>query len=91
MLLFGKDFGKYQGNLFSFLLLTRLQVKLAPQGNVLPQAAKVLAYAARDRFRLDAAKPTYQFERYGRSVSWNDHFIAEIKRGLIACKVMSVP
>jgi proton-dependent oligopeptide transporter, POT family len=66
------------------------KVKFPPEGNVLPRAAKVLLYASRDRFNLDAAKQAYQLEKHGRIVPWNDHFIAEIKRGLLACRVMSV-
>ncbi|KAK4866681.1 hypothetical protein LT330_008234 [Penicillium expansum] len=43
-------------------------VKLAPDGNFLPQAGKVLVYSARERFRLDAAKPAFQAEKYGRKI-----------------------
>lgn len=36
----------------------------------------------------DAAKPSYQ-EEYGRKYKtpWNDLFVDELKRGLIACRV----
>ncbi|KDB20058.1 hypothetical protein H109_07975 [Trichophyton interdigitale MR816] len=64
-------------------------VKLSPQGNVLPQAAKVIACAIRGRFRLDAAKPAFQAAMYGREVEWTDQFVSEMKKGLIACKVMA--
>ncbi|KAM5485498.1 peptide transporter ptr2 [Microsporum canis] len=64
-------------------------VKLSPQGNALPQAAKVIACAIRGRFRLDAAKPAFQASTYGREVEWNDQFVSEMKKGLIACKVMA--
>ncbi|KAM5434519.1 peptide transporter ptr2, partial [Microsporum canis] len=63
------------------------KVKLSPQGNALPQAAKVIACAIRGRFRLDAAKPAFQASTYGREVEWNDQFVSEMKKGLIACKV----
>jgi len=38
--------------------------------------------------RMDAAKPSYQ-EEYGRKYKtpWNDLFIDEIKRALVACRV----
>ncbi|KAI9035749.1 oligopeptide transporter [Aspergillus affinis] len=71
------------------LFRQRSYVKITPQGNVLPQAAKVLAYSARERFRLEAAKPAFQAEKYGRSVPWVNQFVSEIKRGLVACKVMA--
>lgn len=44
--------------------------------------------SARERFRLDAAKPAFQVEKYGREVEWDDMFVSEMRRGLNACKVM---
>jgi hypothetical protein len=64
--------------------------KLPAQGNVLPTASKVLVCATKGKFRLDAAKPAYQAEKFGRAVSWNDSFVEEIRRGLIACRLMYV-
>ncbi|KAB8244836.1 hypothetical protein BDV35DRAFT_406446 [Aspergillus flavus] len=58
--------------------------------SVIPQFAKVICFSARDRFRLDAAKPSYQAEKCHREVDWDDLFVSEIKRGLSACKVMFV-
>ncbi|MCJ1250448.1 hypothetical protein MMC30_007676 [Trapelia coarctata] len=70
------------------LIWMKAFVKLPPQGNVLPMAAKTLLYASRNHFSLDAAKPAYQYEKFGKSVPWDDHFIAEMKRGLIGCRVL---
>jgi POT family proton-dependent oligopeptide transporter len=53
-------------------------------------AARTLLCAAKNKFRLDAAKPTYQLENFGKTVPWDETFIAEMKRGLIACRVMLV-
>lgn len=41
-----------------------------------------------DSISIDAAKPSYQ-EEYGRKYTtpWNDLFIDELKRGLVACRV----
>ncbi|KAI9047426.1 hypothetical protein LZ554_008870 [Drepanopeziza brunnea f. sp. 'monogermtubi'] len=64
-------------------------VKLPPEGNVLPNAGKALMYAMRGGFKIDAAKPSVQLEKHGRTVPWSDHFIAELKRGLLACRVMA--
>ncbi|KAF8244417.1 oligopeptide transporter [Wilcoxina mikolae CBS 423.85] len=64
-------------------------VKAPPQGNILPMAARTLICAARSKFRLDAAKPVYQLEHFSRTVPWDENFIAEMKRGLIACRVIS--
>lgn len=66
------------------------KVKIPPQGNVLPQAGKVIIHAIRGGFRLDAAKPAFQAEKYNRKVDWDDRFVSEIRRGLKACKVMFV-
>lgn len=37
---------------------------------------------------IDAAKPSYQ-EEHGRKhkTPWTDHFVDEVKRGVVACKV----
>ncbi|KAJ5292132.1 hypothetical protein N7478_001383 [Penicillium angulare] len=71
------------------LLWNKKLVKLPPQGSVIPRTAKVILYSARDRFRLDSAKPAYQAERYHKEVDWDDLFVDEIKRGLSACRIMA--
>ena len=63
-------------------------VKRPPQSHILQDASRVLLYAAQNRFRLDAAEPAYQLEHHGRQVPWDTHFLAEIRRGLVACKVL---
>ena len=52
-------------------------------------AAKTLLCASRHDFKLDNARPLYQAEHFGRQVQWDDTFVSEMKRGLIACRVMS--
>jgi POT family proton-dependent oligopeptide transporter len=44
--------------------------------------------AARNGFSLDHAKPEYQQQSNGVTVSWNDSFVEELKMGLHACRVM---
>ncbi|GAB1319782.1 peptide transporter ptr2 [Madurella fahalii] len=63
-------------------------VKVVPHENNLPRAVKVLSTAARNGFKLDHAKTSYQLERHGRSVPWDDSFVDELKRGLVACRVI---
>jgi POT family proton-dependent oligopeptide transporter len=63
-------------------------VKVVPQENILPKAVRALTIAARNGFNLDHAKNSYQIENHGRSVPWEDGFIDELKRGLVACRVM---
>ncbi|KAI1908922.1 peptide transporter ptr2 [Ophidiomyces ophidiicola] len=63
-------------------------VKISPQGNILPQAARTVICASKSGFKLDHAKPSYQQTHYGRTVPWSDHFVDEMKRGFIACRVI---
>ncbi|KAI0417869.1 POT family-domain-containing protein [Xylaria grammica] len=71
------------------LLWNKSFIKIPPQGNVLTQASKLIMCSVRERFHLDAAIPAFQFERYGRNVEWDDRFVFEMRRGLMACKVMA--
>ncbi|KAF2262938.1 MFS general substrate transporter [Lojkania enalia] len=71
-----------------FVIWSSRFVKIEPQGNVLPRAGKTLACAAKSGFKLDHAKASYQETHFGRSVPWSDTFVEEIKKGLIACRVI---
>jgi POT family proton-dependent oligopeptide transporter len=75
------------GSLF-FVFWRATFVKVEPQGNVLPKAGKTLLCAARNGFKLEHAKNSYQESEFGRSVGWSDEFVEEIRTGLIACRVM---
>jgi proton-dependent oligopeptide transporter, POT family len=66
------------------------QAKVVPQGTVLPQAARALTCAARNGFKLENAKSSYQETHHGRTVPWSDQLVEELGRGLIACRVMYV-
>ncbi|CAH0051184.1 unnamed protein product [Clonostachys solani] len=63
-------------------------VKLPPEGNVLPQATKVLLLASVSGFRLSAASPEAQKSLHGRDVPWTSAFVSEIRRGLKGCRVI---
>ncbi|KAI8157007.1 hypothetical protein K4K49_005986 [Colletotrichum sp. SAR 10_70] len=43
---------------------------------------------ARNGFNLDHAKQSYQTEAHGTSVPWGDKFVDELRRGLLACRVI---
>ncbi|KAF9880523.1 oligopeptide transporter [Colletotrichum karsti] len=47
-----------------------------------------MTIAVRNGFDLDHAKQAYQLESRGKSVEWDDKFIDELKRGLLACRVI---
>jgi proton-dependent oligopeptide transporter, POT family len=53
-------------------------------------ATKTMLCAARSGFKLENAKQPHQYARYGRTVPWSDQFVDEMKRGLLACRVMYV-
>ncbi|KAF2420957.1 hypothetical protein EJ08DRAFT_673097 [Tothia fuscella] len=63
--------------------------ELRPQGNILPEAWRVLRCATRSGFKLDHDRPAYQSEHLARHVSWDDNFVDEIRIGLLACRVFS--
>ncbi|KAE9567344.1 hypothetical protein CGMCC3_g16517 [Colletotrichum fructicola] len=73
----------------SLLLIFKSRlVKIRPGENHLPKAIKVMSIAARNGFNLDHAKQSYQMEAHGPSVSWGDKFVDELRRGLLACRVI---
>ncbi|OTB15089.1 hypothetical protein K445DRAFT_301706 [Daldinia sp. EC12] len=71
-----------------FILWNDRLTKLPPQSDVLPHAGKVLALAARSRFHLSAADPSYQSLHYSRTVPWTSAFVHEIRRGFRACRAV---
>lgn len=58
-----------------------------PQGSIITDAFRVLWVMIKNR-NMDAAKPSHQAAT-GKAVStrWDDHFVDEVKRALIACQV----
>jgi proton-dependent oligopeptide transporter, POT family len=61
-----------------------------PKGSILVDAGKALWMGIKSKGNLDAAKPSV-LEANGQSanVPWNDLFVDELKRGLVACKVFA--
>ncbi|PLB37576.1 peptide MFS transporter [Aspergillus candidus] len=66
----------------------KLYVVRPPQGSIITDAFKALWIMIMNR-NMDAAKPTWQAANGGRrtNLPWDDHFIDELKRALIACRV----
>jgi POT family proton-dependent oligopeptide transporter len=59
-----------------------------PKGSIVIHAFKVMWIGLINKGNLDAAKPSYQQEYGGRhKTPWNDLFIGEIRRALVACRV----
>ncbi|KAJ7604810.1 putative MFS peptide transporter [Mycena polygramma] len=62
-------------------------VKQHTTGTILPQAIEALWLGVRGGFNMDAALPDTQKSKHRRTVRWDDNFIQELKRGLLACRV----
>jgi len=58
-----------------------------PQGSIITDAFRVMGMMIKNR-KMDAAKPSYQ-AALGKSsnLRWDDHFVDEVKRALVACQV----
>ncbi|KAJ5632056.1 hypothetical protein N7490_008395 [Penicillium lividum] len=61
-----------------------------PQGSIITDAFKAIGMMIVNR-NMDAPKPSWQIENGNTQVTlpWNDHFIDELKRALIACRVFA--
>ncbi|MCJ1255653.1 peptide transporter ptr2 [Lignoscripta atroalba] len=59
-----------------------------PKGSVIVNAFRAMWIGLRNNGNMDVAKPSYQ-EEYGRKYKtpWDDLYIDEIKRALVACRV----
>ncbi|EOD49872.1 mfs peptide transporter [Neofusicoccum parvum] len=59
-----------------------------PSGSVIANSFKALYIAILNQGDLDAAKPSLQRSyRIQRNIQWDDAFVEELKRALLACKV----
>jgi POT family proton-dependent oligopeptide transporter len=59
-----------------------------PKGSVVLQAFKAMWIALKNKGNLEAAKPSYQQEHgLTAKTPWNDLFIDELRRALVACRV----
>ncbi|KAI4146594.1 MAG: hypothetical protein L6R39_003406 [Caloplaca ligustica] len=63
-------------------------VKVEPQGDNLPRAVQVALCAMRSGWKLDSTKQSYQLSHFNMTVPWSDSFVDELKRGLMACRVI---
>jgi len=71
------------------ILGRKFYVVRPPQGSIITDAFRALFIMIKNR-DMDAPKPSWQTERHGSSaVTWDDHFIDELKRALVACRVFA--
>jgi len=73
----------------TLVLGRKLYVVRPPQGSVVTDAFRAMWMMIKGR-NMDAAKPSYQ-AGLGKEVKlrWDDHFVDEVKRAIIACKVFT--
>jgi POT family proton-dependent oligopeptide transporter len=74
-----------------FLMAVALNASLVKQpakGTIVPQAMKAFWFGMRGGFKMDAALPEAQALKHQRTVPWDANFIGELKRGLLACRVL---
>lgn len=73
---------------FATLLFGRKRyVVRPPKGAVITDAFKVIGQMIKHR-TMDAAKPSYQAANsLPQTTRWNDQFVDEVKRALVACRV----
>jgi POT family proton-dependent oligopeptide transporter len=65
----------------------KVYVVRPPQGSIITDAFRVIWMMIKTR-KLDGAKPSYQAGLGKTAVlRWDDHFVEEVKRALVACKV----
>jgi POT family proton-dependent oligopeptide transporter len=57
-----------------------------PGGNIIPKAFRVFGCAMENKFSMEATRPRSQ----SRLVDWDDNFVTDLQRGLIACRIFAV-
>ncbi|KAK2861414.1 hypothetical protein FQN49_004219 [Arthroderma sp. PD_2] len=65
----------------------KLYIVRPPKGSIFLRAFKVILIGLKNRGNLDAARSSYQRAHGGRVFPWDDQFVEEIRRALVACRV----
>lgn len=69
------------------ILGRKIYVVRPPQGSIITDAFRAMGLMIYHR-NMDAAKPSWQAVNGSRSnLRWDDHFVDEVKRALVACRV----
>ena len=74
---------------FVIIILGRNQYRTAPPtGSIIPTAFKAMWIGVKNKGQMNAAKPSVRAQQgMSGTVPWNDQFIEELKRALVACRV----
>lgn len=75
--------------IFVLVVGRKRYVTRPPRGSIILYAFKVMWIGLRNKGNLDAAKPSYQEGVGGHKYTthWNDLFVDEIRRSLVACRI----
>lgn len=76
--------------IFTLIIGKKYYVITAPQGSVILQAFKAWWIALTSGGNLDKAKPSVQSSQPGgpkHKITWDEGFVDELRRALVACKV----
>jgi proton-dependent oligopeptide transporter, POT family len=74
----------------AILVGKKYYVQRPPRGSVILHAFKAMWIGLTHKFNMDAAKPSYRDESGGTyATPWDDQFILEIKRALVACRIFA--
>ncbi|KAK2744655.1 peptide transporter ptr2 [Onygenales sp. PD_40] len=66
----------------------RYYIVRPPRGSVIIHAFKAMWIGLINKCNMEAAKVSYQAQHGGtHTIPWSDHFVDEMKRALVACKV----
>jgi POT family proton-dependent oligopeptide transporter len=71
----------------TLVLGRKVYVVRPPEGSIITNAFRVIFMMIKNR-KMDGAKPSYQAGLGNTTVlRWDDHFVDEVKRALVACQV----
>jgi POT family proton-dependent oligopeptide transporter len=65
-------------------------VRVPHEGNVVPTAVRIVTCAGKNGFKMAHADPAWQLKNRDTTVPWTGQLVAEITRGLQACRVLLV-
>lgn len=86
---YGLCLGLMTVSLVILIIGKRWYVQVSHKDNlIVPQAAKIVACAVRNGFKMHRAYPGYQLEQHGKLVSWTETMVDELTRGLRGCRVL---
>ncbi|KAK9379358.1 POT family-domain-containing protein [Kockiozyma suomiensis] len=72
--------------IFALVVGHTFYIKKPPSGSVVPQAFRIITIGAMNR-NMNYARPSFRAEMNLSRVPWTNHFVDEVSRALVACRV----